>query len=184
MDKHDRPYKCREPGCDKVRGFTYSGGLLRHQREVHKKNQSIGRELYCQYPNCNRSNSQPFTRQENLKEHIRRRHVTEGVVSSPGLQSVLATSATPTRPDQDRSRKRKRTTLTDFDDETRFGAEMSEEEEEEEEEGEQVKRMRETIVLKDRIRELEAELAAANEKLRVMAGTTGTTGMSILRGGG
>ena len=32
MDKHDRPYKCMEPGCDKIQGFTYSGGLLRHER--------------------------------------------------------------------------------------------------------------------------------------------------------
>ncbi|KAJ5480241.1 hypothetical protein N7530_005750 [Penicillium desertorum] len=31
MDKHDRPYKCYEPNCDKIQGFTYSGGLLRHQ---------------------------------------------------------------------------------------------------------------------------------------------------------
>jgi hypothetical protein len=35
MDKHDRPYKCPADGCEKLPGFTYSGGLLRHQREVH-----------------------------------------------------------------------------------------------------------------------------------------------------
>lgn len=35
MDKHDRPYKCTMIGCEKIPGFTYSGGLLRHQREVH-----------------------------------------------------------------------------------------------------------------------------------------------------
>ena len=36
MDKHDRPYKCNVKGCEKLQGFTYSGGLLRHEREVHK----------------------------------------------------------------------------------------------------------------------------------------------------
>jgi hypothetical protein len=37
MDKHDRPYKCPADGCEKLPGFTYSGGLLRHEREVHGK---------------------------------------------------------------------------------------------------------------------------------------------------
>lgn len=37
MDKHDRPYKCPAEGCEKLPGFTYSGGLLRHEREVHNK---------------------------------------------------------------------------------------------------------------------------------------------------
>jgi hypothetical protein len=37
MDKHDRPYKCPAKGCEKLPGFTYSGGLLRHEREVHGK---------------------------------------------------------------------------------------------------------------------------------------------------
>lgn len=30
MDRHERPYKCCEAGCDLILGFTYSGGLLRH----------------------------------------------------------------------------------------------------------------------------------------------------------
>jgi len=112
-------------------------------------------------------------------------------VNSSALQSVQATSLIPTKPNDVRSRKRKRTTLTDLDDEPQFGAEVSEEEEEEEEEekeGAQVKRRRETSSLKDRIRELETELAATNEKLtaanemlRALAGRTGT---SISRSGG
>lgn len=75
MDKHDRPYKCFEPGCDKIQGFTYSGGLLRHQREVHKKNTDAKKPLMCPYADCNRSTGNGFTRQENLKEHLRRRHM-------------------------------------------------------------------------------------------------------------
>ncbi|OJK04786.1 hypothetical protein ASPACDRAFT_49164 [Aspergillus aculeatus ATCC 16872] len=75
MDKHDRPYKCLEPGCDKIQGFTYSGGLLRHQREVHKKNINAKKPLMCPYVDCNRSTGNGFTRQENLKEHLRRRHM-------------------------------------------------------------------------------------------------------------
>lgn len=77
MDKHDRPYKCQDPDCDKLAGFTYSGGLLRHQREVHKMH-TPGKRLMCPFPNCNRSSGKGFTRQENLKEHIRRLHKTNG----------------------------------------------------------------------------------------------------------
>jgi hypothetical protein len=75
MDKHDRPYKCYEPNCDKIQGFTYSGGLLRHQREVHKKNTDTKKALMCPYGDCNRSTGNGFTRQENLREHLRRRHM-------------------------------------------------------------------------------------------------------------
>lgn len=74
MDKHDRPYKCYEPGCDKVQGFTYSGGLSRHQREVHKNNDAK-KPLRCPYVYCNRSTGNGFTREGNLREHLRRRHM-------------------------------------------------------------------------------------------------------------
>lgn len=73
MDKHDRPYKCKDPECEKLAGFTYSGGLLRHQREVHKMH-AQGKGLMCPIPSCSRSTGKGFTRQENLKEHIRRLH--------------------------------------------------------------------------------------------------------------
>lgn len=83
MDKHDRPYKCLDPECEKMQGFTYSGGLLRHQREVHKMH-SKGKKLMCPYPGCNRSSGKGFTRQENLKEHLRRLH-RNGNCPSPEL---------------------------------------------------------------------------------------------------
>lgn len=76
MDKHERPYKCAEPGCASLQGFTYSGGLLRHQREVHKKNVATKINFMCPHAGCNRGIGQGFTRQENLKEHLRRRHPT------------------------------------------------------------------------------------------------------------
>lgn len=88
MDKHDRPYKCMEPGCDKIQGFTYSGGLLRHQREVHKKHTSTKKPLMCPYADCNRSTGNGFTRQENLKEHLRRRHMHTENGSSPDLTAL------------------------------------------------------------------------------------------------
>jgi hypothetical protein len=111
MDKHERPYKCNEAGCEKLQGFTYSGGLLRHQREVHKKNGTTKATLFCPDPNCNRHSGQGFTRKENLNEHIRRRHVAQPGLA--GQQSPPAAApksmTTPTKYEADSSRKRKRT---------------------------------------------------------------------------
>jgi hypothetical protein len=74
MDKHERPYKCKVPGCEKLQGFTYSGGLLRHEREVHKLHGGTKTLARCPFPNCKRSSGTGFTRKENLQEHIRRVH--------------------------------------------------------------------------------------------------------------
>jgi hypothetical protein len=76
MDKHDRPYKCPSDGCEKLPGFTYSGGLLRHQREVHNLHGGPRKQLNCHYPNCKRHSGKGFSRQENLNEHLRRVHTT------------------------------------------------------------------------------------------------------------
>lgn len=55
-------------------GFTYSGGLLRHEREVHGKHGGPRRQLNCPHVNCKRHNGKGFSRQENLNEHLRRVH--------------------------------------------------------------------------------------------------------------
>lgn len=74
MDKHDRPYRCPDPGCAKLQGFTYSGGLLRHEREVHGKHGGPKAQLRCPHEDCKRHTGKGFTRKENLNEHIRRVH--------------------------------------------------------------------------------------------------------------
>jgi hypothetical protein len=74
MDKHDRPYKCAVKGCEKLQGFTYSGGLLRHEREVHKMHGGTKKSLFCPFADCKRSSGVGFTRKENLAEHVRRVH--------------------------------------------------------------------------------------------------------------
>jgi hypothetical protein len=71
MDKHERPYKCTHPNCEKLQGFTYGGGLARHQREVHGPE---SKAIFCPYQDCKRSTGQGFTRRENLHEHLRRVH--------------------------------------------------------------------------------------------------------------
>ena len=74
MDKHDRPYRCNNADCAKLQGFTYSGGLLRHEREVHGKHGGPKAQLMCPHDDCKRHSGKGFTRKENLNEHIRRVH--------------------------------------------------------------------------------------------------------------
>ncbi|RDL39201.1 uncharacterized protein BP5553_03541 [Venustampulla echinocandica] len=84
MDKHDRPYKCPAEGCEKLPGFTYSGGLLRHQREVHNLHGGPRKQLNCPHPNCKRHSGKGFSRQENLNEHLRRVHTDAEQVENGG----------------------------------------------------------------------------------------------------
>ncbi|KAF2202787.1 hypothetical protein GQ43DRAFT_439422 [Delitschia confertaspora ATCC 74209] len=90
MDKHDRPYKCKVKGCEKLQGFTYSGGLLRHEREVHKLHGGTKQSLFCPHSDCKRSSGSGFTRKENLLEHIRRVHRRISVSSDLGSNTVNA----------------------------------------------------------------------------------------------
>lgn len=85
MDKHERPYKCSDEACARIPGFTYSGGLLRHEREVHGKHGGPKNSFNCPYANCKRHTGKGFSRHENLNEHLRRVHLQNGVV--PGLDS-------------------------------------------------------------------------------------------------
>ena len=74
MDRHERPYVCEKTGCEKLKGFTYAGGLIRHEREVHKQHGGPKETLMCPIPYCKRNTGHGFTRKENLNEHLRRVH--------------------------------------------------------------------------------------------------------------
>ena len=101
MDKHTRPYTCEEEGCES-RGFTYSGGLHRHQREVHNQHGGPKARCMCPYQDCKRSTGQGFSRRENLQEHIRRVHRDIPTENKP------APPEEPALPEAGESRKRKR----------------------------------------------------------------------------
>ena len=73
--------------CAKLQGFTYSGGLLRHEREVHNKHGGPKERLRCPNADCKRHDGNGFTRKENLNEHVRRVHEkrrAEPASSKPG----------------------------------------------------------------------------------------------------
>lgn len=101
MDKHNRPYVCEEPECDNIRGFTYSGGLLRHQREVHHQHGGPKASCMCPYKDCKRSTGVGFSRKENLNEHLRRCH-------QPQRDSQVHPPANTEDLPSSRSRKRRR----------------------------------------------------------------------------
>lgn len=104
MDKHERPYRCPAEGCENLPGFTYSGGLLRHEREVHGKHGGPKNTVNCPHPNCKRHTGKGFSRQENLNEHLRRVHTNPDGTTPPG-DSI----ASPDDNDSERSgMKRKR----------------------------------------------------------------------------
>ena len=109
MDKHNRPYVCEEPGCEKIQGFTYQGGLLRHQREVHRQHGGPKALCKCPHRDCKRSTGAGFSRKENLYEHLRRVHKPveyghEPTVGATGPAS--ATEAGNKSPLQGRKRRR------------------------------------------------------------------------------
>lgn len=75
MDKHLRPYVCEEHECKSKRlGFTYSGGLTRHQKEVHGRLGGARGKCWCPHVGCKRNGGAGFSRRENLIEHLRRVH--------------------------------------------------------------------------------------------------------------
>lgn len=77
MDKHERPYKCHESGCEKTPGFGSYTDYLRHQREGYHSGQKPGYSRFCPYKGCHRHVNKPFKRAENLREHMRRMHKLE-----------------------------------------------------------------------------------------------------------
>ncbi|MCJ1432764.1 hypothetical protein MMC27_002121 [Xylographa pallens] len=89
MDKHTRPYVCGESGCEKIQGFTYSGGLLRHEREVHKQHGGPKAPRMCPHRDCKRSSGTGFSRKENLNEHLRRVHRGVGIDASDVVAEPL-----------------------------------------------------------------------------------------------
>ncbi|POR32412.1 Uncharacterized protein TPAR_07388 [Tolypocladium paradoxum] len=90
MDKHERPYRCPADGCENLPGFTYSGGLLRHEREVHGKHGGPKNTVNCPHPNCKRHTGKGFSRQENLNEHLRRVHTNMEGSTPPAAESVAS----------------------------------------------------------------------------------------------
>ncbi|EEH33091.2 hypothetical protein PAAG_04144 [Paracoccidioides lutzii Pb01] len=74
MDKHDRPYKCTNPGCNQR--FTLAACMRRHLWTIHQANSKW--RWMCPYSACDRS----FSRKADLKIHIHRFHTKPDSIES------------------------------------------------------------------------------------------------------
>jgi hypothetical protein len=72
IDRHKRPYKCLAHDCKNLKGFATRGELRRHEIGIHKIHSAP--QLNFPFPTCKRHIGKGFLRQDNLSEHIRRRH--------------------------------------------------------------------------------------------------------------
>ena len=108
MDKHIRPYVCEEPECRSKRlGFTYSGGLTRHQKEVHGSLGGAKGKCWCPHVGCKRNAGAGFSRKENLTEHLRRVH--KGVAAAGSEGHDRSASPKTSAPTVEIGKKRQRT---------------------------------------------------------------------------
>jgi hypothetical protein len=65
-------YPCQFPGCLTKKPFNRPADLERHYRNVHAS--ADQRECYgCDYPKCDRA-SEPFTRKDHYRDHLRDYH--------------------------------------------------------------------------------------------------------------
>ncbi|KAK3178560.1 hypothetical protein OEA41_000697 [Lepraria neglecta] len=152
MDKHNRPYICEEPGCEKINGFTYSGGLSRHQREVHRQHGGPKASCHCPHKDCKRSTGVGFSRKENLHEHLRRVHRDAGAEQREEPETLLNET-----PSFVGTRKRRRPVADDVDERDEDGALQQE-----------VKKLRRELQEKDdrlkRLEQVVAQLAKGQHK--------------------
>ncbi|CAF9903314.1 MAG: hypothetical protein HETSPECPRED_000209 [Heterodermia speciosa] len=153
MDKHNRPYICEERGCEKILGFTYSGGLLRHQREVHRQHGGPKAACMCPHSDCKRSTGAGFSRRENLIEHLRRRH--------RGVEDLSTDSPRPKGPEK----KRRRASNDETEDENEDPPEESKRRKKIVDE-DAVKDQSEPTDLQAKVKQLELELQQKDERLR------------------
>lgn len=148
MDKHTRPHVCTESGCEKIQGFTYSGGLLRHQREVHKQHGGPKAPRMCPHRDCKRSSGTGFSRKENLNEHLRRVHRGAGIDAPESMAEPPSTGSKPPRQVStemqltDAQRKRRR--------EVDVNADEQEDEPEEDEFPAQIKKLKKQLEERDK----------------------------------
>jgi hypothetical protein len=92
MDTHERIYHCLRPSCSKLKGFTYAGGLKRHEKQIHKMHG--GAEFYCSHAGCSRAvgGGQPFTRKENRADHLQRQHNEQNTASGMANRPIDASA--------------------------------------------------------------------------------------------
>jgi hypothetical protein len=78
-----------------TQGFTYSGGLVRPEREVHDLHPDPKLKLHCKVTGCKRRTGRGFSRRETLYEHYGRVHGIAASDTDASQFRPLATDAVP-----------------------------------------------------------------------------------------
>ena len=77
--RHNKPHKCDVPGCSKaIEGFSTNNDLDRHKRCVHKVRKSDETVYRCDLGPC-KDKPKDWPRQDNFRQHLKRKHDLEGV---------------------------------------------------------------------------------------------------------
>ena len=68
--QHTRPFRCVEPGCNRVDGFSTQNDLDRHNRSLHKNSSSaIGKHYKCTVGHCV-DTDKIWPRADNFRNHL------------------------------------------------------------------------------------------------------------------
>lgn len=76
--RHEKPYKCEEPGCSRREGFSTTNDLDRHKKSVHNIAPKHGhdRSFHCPVEHCPKKDK-IWPRLDNFRQHLKRMHKTE-----------------------------------------------------------------------------------------------------------
>jgi len=98
--KHDRPHKCPFTSCSSE-GFGTKIDLDRHLKAIHQQH-----SMFCPVPSCSRAENslvqKSFHRQDNLDDHIRRRH--PGLTVNNAQQNYVVAQQRATKSTENQSR--------------------------------------------------------------------------------
>ncbi|KAL1957986.1 hypothetical protein VTO42DRAFT_5198 [Malbranchea cinnamomea] len=75
MLRHEKPFRCDEPGCKRKTGFGTLNDLERHKKCVHgiEPSNRVSRRFKCFADNCSRS-AKIWPRYDNFRQHLLRVH--------------------------------------------------------------------------------------------------------------
>jgi hypothetical protein len=82
MDKHTRPFTCKNPICNGT-NFGDRAGLQRHEREKHQE-----AKHFCQISTCPR-HKRGFARKNHLELHVAALHRSSASISESSLSSAM-----------------------------------------------------------------------------------------------
>ena len=69
--RHEKPFKCDVPSCNRTEGFTTKNDLDRHKKSIHAV--QSGKSFMCAAPHCAKKNK-IWPRADNFRQHIHRLH--------------------------------------------------------------------------------------------------------------